>query len=250
MEEIKQVFTPSAPADNGMDFTAKPHDVSNAAAPQIKAAGTAAATVGAGIEPANAGIETPDGVDEDIKKALAAAGTPKNAGAPKEGAAKEANAGGKNKSFPSPDAFAAHAAQTDNEADGKPAPDPSAAHTETDFEKFLKQFPEADAHGVVEGTLRRGDFTEGAFTREYVRSLRERIARLEEENASEEAVLKRARDSRRVTEEIIKDYLAAVDRAAKGVRPAPSGQPASTPPAKPHSINEAGKLATDILNLG
>ena len=117
----------------------------------------------------------------------------------------------------------------------------------TDFEKFLEQFPEADAGKTVKRVLERGDFSEGCFTRQYVMSLRDEIAALKEENSSEDAIAQKALASGKVTEAEIKEYLKAVAANQAQIKKAPKGSAPVLPPSKPKTIAEAGVLAGDIF---
>ena len=128
----------------------------------------------------------------------------------------------------------------------EPKAEDSGEKYEGEFEKFLEQFPEADAKTVVKGAVKNGDFSKGCFTRQYVRALREEIEALKEENASEEAVTKKALASGKVTEAIVKEYLKAIIHSQAQMRNLPKGNAPVLPPSKPKTITEAGVLAGDI----
>lgn len=119
---------------------------------------------------------------------------------------------------------------------------------DSEFEQFLKQFPEADADSIVKGVVSGGDFKRGNFTREYVRALRAKVSALEEENSSEEAITQKALKSEKATEAIVREYLKSVSGAHMTAAPSVKGggSPA-LPPSKPKSIGEAGILARDIF---
>ena len=121
---------------------------------------------------------------------------------------------------------------------------------ENEYEAFLSQFPEADAVQVVRSAVEAGDYAKGGLTRQYVRSLRAQIDALKEENNSEEILIQRARENGRVTEAIVKDYLAAVAATGRTAPPKIVGASPATPPQRPRSITEAGNLATDIFKMG
>ena len=140
--------------------------------------------------------------------------------------------------------FAEIAPQKGEVEQEKPAADKAV---ETDFEKFLNQFPEADANSVVKGAIESKDFTEGCFTRQYVRSLKSQIDELKAENESEEAITQKALASGKVTETIVKEYLKAVAAKQSAIRNAPVGRAPVVPPAKPKTFGEAGVLAGDIF---
>ena len=117
----------------------------------------------------------------------------------------------------------------------------------TDFESFLSQFPEADAESVVKGAIEMGDFKKGAFTRQYVRSLKERISALERENSDENVLIKKATENGKVSESIIKDYLVAIKNSMPKTKVSITGSAPVMPPAKPKSIEEAGALASAMM---
>ncbi len=118
---------------------------------------------------------------------------------------------------------------------------------ETDFENFLKQFPEADAQKAVEGAISSADYKKGGFTRAYVRSLREKISSLEQQANNDEVIISKALASGKVTDAIVKEYLKAVASNQPTNRPVFSSASPSLPPSKPKSIIEAGALAGDIF---
>jgi len=124
---------------------------------------------------------------------------------------------------------------------------PAPAEEPSDFEQFLKQFPEADAEAVVKGAVAAGDFKRGGLTREYVRSLRGEIAALKEENSSEEAIAAKALASDKVTEEIVKAYLKGIKGVKDKQPPKIVGEAPKTPPSRPKTIAEAGLMAGDIF---
>lgn len=124
-----------------------------------------------------------------------------------------------------------------------------AAHGEqmTDFEEFLLQFPEADAEGVIEGAVSSGDFAKGTFTRQYVRSLRDKIAALEAKVEDEEFITQKALESKEASEAIIKEYLRQIAKTKAGHRVIAASSAPAVPPSRPRSIAEAGMLAGDIF---
>jgi len=117
----------------------------------------------------------------------------------------------------------------------------------TDFESFLSQFPEADAESVVTGVIEMGVFKKGAFTRQYVRALKERISTLERENSDEDLLIKKATENGKVTESIIKEYLVAIKNSMPKTKVSITGSAPVMPPAKPKSIEEAGALASAMI---
>ncbi len=117
----------------------------------------------------------------------------------------------------------------------------------TDFEEFLKQFPEADAEKTIKGVIESGDFRKGGFTRQYVKSLREDVERLKRENDSEEVLIKKARENKAVSEEIVKEYLMRVSENKKALKKRINGVAPAMPPAKPKTVSEAGKLASEFF---
>ena len=118
---------------------------------------------------------------------------------------------------------------------------------ETEFESFLKMFPEDDPTPAIRGAIKNGDFRPGCLTRQYVLSLKAEIEALKEENNSEEAILKKALSSGTVTESVVKEYLKAVAEEQKNLRKAAGGSSPAMPPLKPKTILEAGALAGDIF---
>ncbi|MBQ9482262.1 MAG: hypothetical protein IJU84_08870 [Clostridia bacterium] len=126
----------------------------------------------------------------------------------------------------------------------KPAEDEAKR---TEFEKFLEQFPDADAEKTVRRAIKSGDFAEGCFTRQYVMSLKDEIAALKEETSSEEIITRKALASGKVTEAVVKEYLKAVAAAQPQIRRTPKGGAPVLPPSKPKTIAEAGALAGDIF---
>ena len=143
------------------------------------------------------------------------------------------------------EAFAAAVEEQTDAADN--AEIKPAAENATEFEKFLEQFPEADAEAAVKGAIKSGDFSKGCFTRGYVRALRDEVAALKEENNSEEAIIKKALASGKVTEAIVKEYLLIAARNQAKFKAAPKGYAPVLPPLKPKTIAEAGVLAGDIF---
>lgn len=118
---------------------------------------------------------------------------------------------------------------------------------ETEFENFLKMFPEDDPTPAIRGAIKNGDFRPGCLTRQYVLALKAEIEELKEENNSEEAVLKKALASGKVTESVVKEYLKAVAEEQRTLRKSAVGSSPAMPPSKPKTIMEAGALAGDIF---
>ena len=104
----------------------------------------------------------------------------------------------------------------------------------SDFEEFLKQFPDADAEETIKGVIESGDFKKGGFTRQYVKSLKQEAERLKMENKA-------------VSEEIVKAYLMKISENKKAVKKRINGIAPAVPPIKPRTVSEAGKLANEIF---
>ena len=117
----------------------------------------------------------------------------------------------------------------------------------SDFEEFLKQFPDADAEETIKGVIESGDFKKGGFTRQYVKSLKQEAERLKRENDSEEVLVKKAMENKAVSEEIVKAYLMKISENKKAVEKRINGIAPAVPPIKPRTVSEAGKLANEIF---
>ena len=117
---------------------------------------------------------------------------------------------------------------------------------ESDFEKFLKQVPDAEAGTVIEDVLKSGDFSEGCFTRQYVRALKDKIEALKRET-TEEAVVEKALESKAASEAVVREYLKNIAAVQAKLRKSPAGSAPVVPPARPKTISEAGILASDIF---
>ena len=70
------------------------------------------------------------------------------------------------------------AAAADGECENDAASTEEIMPEASDFEEFLKQFPDADAEETIKGVIESGDFKKGGFTRQYVKSLKQEAERL------------------------------------------------------------------------
>ncbi len=137
--------------------------------------------------------------------------------------------------------------KNDEQASATEVAEPKLEATKSDFEEFLAQFPEADAETVIKGVIETGDFKKGGFTRQYVRALKAEAEKIKNECNSEEFLIKKARENKAVSEEIIRDYLKQISEDGKKVIKTVKGASPVLAPLKPKTVAEAGKLANDIF---
>lgn len=145
--------------------------------------------------------------------------------------------------------------QLEGEIASKPKADKTAEPTDAvpvseklsrgnDIDEFKARYPEADIGKLKQIIAASGDYKEGCLDRAYVRYLLDG----KKENDGEK-FLERALSSEDVKKAVIVDYLKSVIGSKPKAKLMDGGAPAAMPPFKPKTLQEAGLMVKDFLNI-